>query len=298
MTVAINDQLSSFKEKIEQNQFFQSEDPAFWQQNLSWEENGRVLGSLLAHDSFGVLQNQMPYFPGFGQAPIPTGEGPYIGHPEIDNKFSTDYTYLFTSPTQEVNFNFLSHQVRGETALTFGYYDQAVHDFGQAIETNPMNPVPYLERGIAHFGLGQYEHSLKDYQQFITVQKTNPLSVSEFSLGLAKGLPKGVYESGEGLLLFFADFVTHPIQTSAQLIDATTTLANLVRDDQWGMIAEALSPEMHQLVTQWETLSSEQRGELAGYALGKTWDGYFRPRSACCTRRQKREMRTGTHSDC
>ncbi len=271
MADAIQSQVSSFKEKIAQNQFFQSADPAYGQQGLSWEEDGRVVGSLLAHDGFTALQDQMLYYSGQTQ-------GPYVGHPEIDNKFSTDYTHLFTNPTEEVNFNTLSPQVRGETALTFGYYDQAVHDFGRAIETNPMNPVPYLERGIAHFGLGQYEHSLKDYQQFTTqAQKTNPLPVSEFSLGLAKGVPKGIYESGEGLLLFFADFVTHPIQTSAQMIDAATALVHLVRNDQWGMIAESLSPEMHQLITQWENLSWEQKGELAGYALGKHGTDIFAP---------------------
>ena len=268
MTEAIQTQLSSFKEKIAQNQFFESVDPAFWQQGLSWEENGRVLGSLLAHDSFNTLQAQMPYYLGF--TPISEDQGSYVGHPKIDNKFSTDYTHLFTHPTQDIDFNTLSHQVRGETALTFGYYDQAIHDFGKAIETNPTNPIPYLERGIAYFNLGQYEHSLNDYKQFTAqTQKTDPLSISEFSHGFAKEFRKGIYESGEGMFLFLADFVTHPIQTSIQFIDAAIVLLDLARTNQWGMIAEALSPEMHQLITQWESLSSKQKGELAGYALGK-----------------------------
>jgi hypothetical protein len=93
--------------------------------------------------------------------------------------------------------------------------------------------------------------------------------VSEFCGGFAKGLPKGVYDSGEGVLLFLADFVKHPIQTSKQMIDAITVLADLVRQDEWGAVAEALSPELHQLVTQWDSLPSDQRGELAGYAVGK-----------------------------
>jgi hypothetical protein len=53
------------------------------------------------------------------------------------------------------------------------------------------------------------------------------------------------------------------------MIDAITLLADLVRQDEWGALAEALSPELHQLVTQWDTLPSDQRGELAGYAVGK-----------------------------
>lgn len=276
----IDNQISSFKENVVQNQFFQLTNPA-GQQGLSWEEDGRALGSLFAHDSYNNLQNQLPYHPGLAQEvndinskytfPILGGNnGTSVGHPEIDQKFSTDYSYLYSNPVQEVDFNTLSHQVRGERALSLGYYNQAVQDLGKAIETNPSNPIPYLERGIAHFGLGQYDRSLEDYKQFTSqAQKPNPLSVSEFSLGFAKGLPKGVYESGEGLFLFMADFVKHPIQTSGRIVDSVSTLVELVRKDEWGVVAEVLSPEVHQLVTQWDTLPSEKRGELAGYAVGK-----------------------------
>ena len=52
-------------------------------------------------------------------------------------------------------------------------------------------------------------------------------------------------------------------------MDSITALVDLVRRDEWGAVAEALSPEVHQLVTQWDTLPSDQRGELAGYAVGK-----------------------------
>src|SRR5206468_1163455 len=38
---------------------------------------------------------------------------------------------------------------------------------------------------------------------------------------------------------------------------------------EWKMLAKALAPEVHQLVVEWDTLSSEKRGELAGYAFGK-----------------------------
>jgi tetratricopeptide (TPR) repeat protein len=278
----IDHQISSFKETIVQNQFFPPANPGE-QQSLSWQEDGRALGSLFAHDSYNSLLNQLPYHSGLAQEvqdinskysfPVPgRDQGSVIGHPEIDRKFSTDYSYLFSNPSQDIDFNALSHQVRGEQALSFGYYNQAVQDFGKAIETNPANPLPYLERGIAHFSLGQYDRSLEDYQQFISqtqIQKPNPLSVSEFSLGVAKGLPNGVYESGKGLFLFMTDFVKHPIQTSGQIVDSVTTLVNLVRNDEWGVVAETLSPEVHQLVTMWDVLSSEQKGELAGYALGK-----------------------------
>ena len=269
----IENQIISFKENLIQNQFFQTTNPSIGQQGLSWEENGRALGSIFAHESYNNIQQQMPYYPGFSPYDFSIPEGNQdtsIGHSEIDRKFSTDYAHLFSQRGQESDFNTLSHQVRGEKALESGYYEQAVHDFEKAIEANPTNLIPYLEKGIAHFNLGQYDRSLEDYQQFTSqAPQHNPLSVSEFCCGVAKGLPKGVYASGESLFLFMADFATHPIQTSIQIVDSVTALVNLVRNDEWGVVADALSPEVYQLVTQWDTLPSEQKGELAGYAVGK-----------------------------
>ncbi len=188
-----------------------------------------------------------------------------MGYRESD--WRTFHAYL--SGQQESNGN-ITHQARGECALVLGNYNQAVVDLGKAIEANPTDSLSYLERGAAQFGLGEYDRSLEDYQKFISQTETiNPLSISEFCLGFAKGLPKGTYDSGEGMLLFLVDFVNHPIQTSKQALDSITALVDLVRRDEWGTVAEALSPEFYQLVTQWDTLPSDQKGELAGYAVGK-----------------------------
>lgn len=276
----IDDKISSFKEDIVENKFFQSTNPSK-EQGLSWEENGRALGSLFAHDSYNNLQNELPYHPGLAKEAqdintkynfsVPTWDQRAVsGHPEIDRKFSTDYSYLYSNPTQEVDFNALSHQVRGERALAFGYYNQAVQDLGKAIETNPTNPVPYLERGIAHFGLGQYDRSLEDYKQFTAqTQKNNPLSIPEFSLGFAKGLPKGMYESGRGLLRFVSDATIHPIRTAEQMYEAFTLFSGLARAGEWEALREVLAPEVHQLINEWDTLPSDRRGELVGFAFGK-----------------------------
>lgn len=198
---------------------------------------------------------------GSGENSIPSG---------IDWKAFTYYSYVAEQVDQQISGTPLSHQSLGEKALATGYYTQAVQDFGNAIQENPSDSASYLKRGIALFELGQYDSSLQDYQHFVSQNKTAPpLSVSEFSLGFVKGLSKGVYESGEGILLFLTDFIKSPIQTSKQVVDSVSTLVNLVRNDKWGTIAEALSPEMHELVTEWDTLSSDKRGELAGHAIGK-----------------------------
>ena len=168
-------------------------------------------------------------------------------------------------------FNSFFYQTFGEKTLSAADYQRIIQNLGKTIEMNPMDPALYLERGKVCFESGAYEQSLQDYQQFVTLspEPSEPFSTSEFSLGFARGLHKGVYDSGEGLLLFLSDFVKHPIHTSKQIIDSVSTLIALVRQDEWGVIAEALSPELRQLVTEWDSLPSEKRGELTGYAVGK-----------------------------
>lgn len=175
------------------------------------------------------------------------------------------------------SYDAVTYRYRAQNALALGNYAQAAHDYGKAIEADPLNSIVYVERAAALFNLENYDASLQDYHQ--VASEPQPLSVSEFSLGFAKGLPRGVYESGEGMILFFADFVKHPIQTSKQMIESINTLVQLARTDEWGVIGEALSPEIHQLVTQWDFLSSQERGELAGYAIGKIGSDILLPGS-------------------
>lgn len=258
----LDEQITSFKENLVQNQLLPSTN--LGEEGLSLEENGRTLGSLFAHDTLNQLQQHPNFSSQFTS-------GTENNHPEIDHQFSTDYTTFYTDLEQPMDFTTLSYQAKGEKALAYGYYNEAVFDLGKAIELNPTHPNSYLERGIANFNLGKYDTSLKDFQQFVSLRppEADTLSYSEFGLGFAKGLPKGVYDSGEGLMFFLADFVQHPIHTTGQVFDSVSTLVGLVHQDEWGVVSEALVPEIHQLVTQWDTLPSHERGELAGYAVGK-----------------------------
>jgi tetratricopeptide (TPR) repeat protein len=277
----IDHQISSFKENIVEQKFFHPIEFSDHPQELSWEENGRTLGSIFAHDSLYNIQGQISSNPKLAgeirdmqskySFVVPHGNrSSPATHFGIDRSFSTNYTDLYTRPDQKVNLNALSYQVRGENALESGYFKQAVRDLGKSIEFNPDNPIPYLERGVAHFGLGQYDRCLEDYHEFtIQFQKTYPLVVKDFSLGFAKGLPKGIYDSGEGIFLFISDLIVHPIHTGAQMFEALTMLATLTANAQWGAISEVLAPEIRQLVKDWHTIPSDQRGELAGYAFGK-----------------------------
>ena len=275
---SLQTQVSEFKETIAQEQF-----AAVSESNgISMEENGRIIGSLFTHKAVDNLTNSFAQNPTFATELKDFGfnsQYPTLGwlqtypdsstimlHPSTDLAFSTDYTTSYTGNFGDLNA--MSYEVRGDLALNSQCYLQAVQDFGNAISLDPNNPTLYLERGIANFELGNYEQSIADYNQFIE-KKSEPFSVTDFSLGFAKGVPKGAYESGKGALLFFSEFVAHPVQTSRQVVDSISQLATLVKNDEFGVVAEALSPELHQLVTQWDTLPSETRGELAGYAVGK-----------------------------
>lgn len=147
--------------------------------------------------------------------------------------------------------NALVYQARGDYAFSSQCYNQAIEDFGKAISQDPASPILYLERAVANFEIGNYENSLSDYSQYIEKKNTS-FSVTDFSVGFAKGVPKGVYESGKGTLLFLSDFITHPIQTSKQVVDSLSQLAALAKNDEFDVIAEALSPELNQLITRWD----------------------------------------------
>jgi hypothetical protein len=166
------------------------------------------------------------------------------------------------------DLNVLPYQIRGDWALSTGYCSQALEDFNKAIEMQPGDATSYLGRGAAHFELGQYDACIADYNQYTSIA-TKEFSLPDFSIGFAKGLPKGIYDSGEGMLMFLTDLVQHPIQTGSQVYESFTTLSSLVKSGEWETIGGALSPEVHELITQWETLPDSKKGELAGYAFGK-----------------------------
>ena len=220
------------------------------------EEEGRILGSLIAHEQIETA----------GLTP----EDSYSKHRAIDEALSTNYTPLYTDNTEKPSLSARYYQSTAEKAYEFGYYDQTLYNSNKAIELDPSYPTPYFDRSMANFELNQYDAALSDYHTFVTQTQDHPsFSVSEFSAGFAKGLPKGVYESGCALVEFTSSAALHPIQTGQQVRDSLILLSDLVHSEEWTTLAETLAPEVHQLITDWDDLSSTERGELAGYAFGK-----------------------------
>lgn len=246
--------------------------------DVPMEETGKALGALFAHKSLNDLQKMIDESPEmqnelkniakqYNFSTSLKDNAHYTGHTQIDKEFCTNYSFLFSQTDSETDFTALSYKVRGEVAQTFGCHEQATEDFSKALTIDPTDHDLYLQRSVSQFGLGNFEQSRSDFEQY--AKQYPPLSAEEFTFGFIKGLPKGIYESGQGMMLFVGDLITRPIHTASEIYTALSTLAKLGKENEWSTIGKALSPEVHKLVSEWDTLDPERRGRLAGYALGK-----------------------------
>jgi tetratricopeptide (TPR) repeat protein len=276
---AMDEQVSSFKENIAREQFFATNQP---NEGLSWEEKGRVLGSVFANDSLNALHYQLSSSPDFSRelqnihlqtsflAQFEESASPIdVAHVEIDKKFFTECASHFSHPTPNSDFNTLSYIMLGEKALDAGYYEEAVSDFSKAIQSRSLDPLTFLERSVAYFNLGEYELSLEDFQRFTTPTDQIHHTVFELCQGFTETLPKGIYESGKTGLLFTIGSVREPYQTLIQIKDSFCYLFQLAKQDEWGLVGEALVPEIFKLIKEWDELSPHERGERLGYVFGK-----------------------------
>lgn len=81
------------------------------------------------------------------------------------------------------------------------------------------------------------------------VIKTN-FSVGAVFLSYARQLGRKLPQHASLVRRVWQSHRDDPVQTSRQVVDSISQLATLVRNDELGIVAEALPPELHQLVTQ------------------------------------------------
>ena len=271
LSPTLSNQIADVKENIASQNFFSSDGSG---DCLSMAETGRAIGSVFAHDSYAKLQESLNSNPTLWRElkdlHVNYANNPYpisYGHTGIDSAFATHLSPISELP---IDINAKAHLATAESAVRLGYYDQAVYNFSRSIDCEPSFGPTFLERGSAYFQLGEYERAIADYQSYAKrAPQQAPFSTFEFSKGFAKGLPKGVYESGSGLFLLVSDLIVHPLDTSGQIYDSFAQLSQLVRSAEWETLGHCLSPELHQLIVEWDSLPSERKGELAGYAFGK-----------------------------
>jgi tetratricopeptide (TPR) repeat protein len=272
----IEQEKASFKSIAKQESLFETAGS----NGLSIEESGRTLGALFAHEGLEKTNRAISNNATLAHEVNNLGShtffenyktGQSLDQNHINTRFKTDYSYLYQKGAPLPDYTTLAYQMRGEKALQAGFYSQAVGDLSQAIHLNPEHPMPYLHRGVANLQLGQYDKAMEDYKNFELKSPPikNPFVLGEFALAFAKAVPRGAIDSGKALGGFVVDAVAHPIRTCEQTWDVLEQLASLARTSEWEAISEVLVPEIHELVTDWDTKSSTEKGDLSGYVVGK-----------------------------
>ena len=235
-------EMQEYKKEISKENFIPKE--PLKSHALPIEESGRILTPLFADRAIDRLHRE--------------------------HSLPDSYSSVINNYSTNENLSTLAFRARGEKALSSGYYNQAVVDFSKVIEKAPTDADAYLGRASSHFNLGEYNKSISDFHQYTVHTPTQATpSLTDFTKSFAKGVTKGACDSGEGLILILSEFATHPIHTAKQMAEGLTTLATMVKEKEWETLGDALVPELKQLITQWDTLSSDEKGSLAGYAIGK-----------------------------
>jgi tetratricopeptide (TPR) repeat protein len=193
---------------------------------------------------------------------------------------------LITQAELAGNLQALSSEVEllnGKLCNELTLYQDAIVALSHSIDKNPENKEAYFERAIAYFETGQLDLSIGDYLQ--SHMKSQPIDPSfkdkvDFSLGLSLGIVKGgveglvdyvpsMFSSIEGLSHGLWAFAQDPVQVSKDLLDATYSCLNFVRENSTQEVLLTLVPELQTLVHNWDTLPDTERGEIAGLVIGK-----------------------------
>lgn len=253
---SLDSQVTNYKKLMSENNFSIStlEEPNSFDSN-------RIVGATLAHDALYNLPNNLSS----------NEKLVFKGHEKVDNAFSTNQA-LFYVGKQKENLQESIFYFQGQEALKTKNYDQAIDNFGKAIEINPNNHEIYLDKAYAYLESGNFEKSLSDYKTYNEQEskKTGTFSnCIDFTMGAAIGLPKGAVESGKELATFAGNLASHPVNTSREMMKAISTLVELAHSQEWDILKQALAPEICELVDNWDVLPPKERGEKTGYLVGK-----------------------------
>ena len=258
----IAEQAEAMRQDVLSKELATLQDPSF-----PPEENARILGQAATQAAFERLNNTVSSNSYFANDIEKMGALRPDTHHLIDQVFSQPipwYSWGYSN-----NFKHNVYASRGEYALDIKSYDQALLDLGKALELNPNSSDVYLSRALTYFETGQIDKAATDFKKHVELREPPTGALKDFTRGFVEGLPRGVKDSGIGLYEFAGDLILHPISTASKMYESGQMLFELTKSAQWAEIAEALSPEAHELATQWEDLSFEKRGELSGYVFGK-----------------------------
>ena len=160
-------------------------------------------------------------------------------------------------------------------------YGQAVDALTQALQKDPTNSDAYIERAIAYFEQGNFDLAIKDYiASGKDIAPPQDASKIEFGAGFLKGaaiaVAKGVDEfipslcySLRGMSQLLWTYNNRPVKISKDLVDATIGAVEYIRTKNLSAISKDMAPELHELITKWDTFDAKTRGEKSGFVFGK-----------------------------
>jgi tetratricopeptide (TPR) repeat protein len=78
-----------------------------------------------------------------------------------------------------------AYKNRGDAYDDKGQYDQALEDYGRAVETNPQDAEAFNSRGATYIALGRYELAVKDFDQAVGINPASPAALANRCLAKA-----------------------------------------------------------------------------------------------------------------
>jgi tetratricopeptide (TPR) repeat protein len=205
----------------------------------------------------------------------------YLEGDPIDALFRIRRAFENAEPKDLAEIKEQALLIKGRSELEAGLYADAVLSLTELINIRPEHHEAYFDRAEAYFSLGNFDASLKDYlQSEVKFQPVSGIAGLAFSKGLTKGIIRGAGESaeefipsllssargiGQGLWALAKD----PVPVSKGLVQAAQECILFIKEHTAAETLLTLVPEVRELVTGWDTLKNEERGELTGRIIGK-----------------------------
>lgn len=170
---------------------------------------------------------------------------------------------------------------QGEMYLLACSYAEAVNALTTAIAKDKSNKDAYFLRAQAYFELGQFDAAIGDFLE--SGFHSTPVSGEnyfQFASGLLVGSLQGGAESFcdlipsllstiHGLANNLWAFALDPCQVSKEVVETATALFSYLYTHKTNEILAAMAPEIAELIRNWDSLTSYQKGEGAGFVIGK-----------------------------
>ena len=171
----------------------------------------------------------------------------------------------------------------GQIESELGLYQDAIVTLCSAIEKNPSNLEAYIERANAYFETGCFDKSLSDYlkiRELVDFSAVKGLPLIAFSKGLCIGAAEGfgvaavdffpsllTTASGMGHLLWAG--ICDPQKVPQKLSKSAYDLFDYLSKTDLQQICAMIELEVLDLLSDWNRLDQQQKGEKTGRVIGK-----------------------------